>query len=67
MEANFEPGGEMKVIAIYKDGTKREIAIPETEWSKPTALQALEYAKKQIPKSERFFWIKRWEVEEDFL
>jgi hypothetical protein len=56
----------MKVIALFKDGTKREIPIPETVWSSPTHSQAIGYALVQLPKSERTE-VKSWEVEEDFL
>lgn len=56
----------MKVIVHFKDGTSKEVAIPETEWSHPTAAQAIEYAQKQLSKRERE-QVLRYEAEEDFL
>lgn len=56
----------MKVIIRFKSGAVREIPIPETEWSKPTANQAIEYAQNRLLKNEREK-VEQYEVEEDFL
>ncbi len=55
----------MKVIARLKDGSSIDVDIPETEWSKATLSQAIEYAKTKLSKDIRE-QVKSWEVEEDF-
>lgn len=56
----------MKVRVLFKSGAVREIPIPETKWSSPTAAQAIEYAKDRLMPSEREK-VKSYEVEEDFI
>jgi hypothetical protein len=57
----------MKVTAWLKSGKSKEVEVPETEWSKPTVAQAIEYAKSTLEREGYAGRIDHFEVQEDFV